>query len=114
LSADGIKFNQGAVIATGRDRSGRIVFLEMGNNRSGLQHITKEHREDFGNIGVLENQIASVIMRAVTEGAIVGYQGRGKGRPIYQIQLSGRTQNIAVTTASNGYIVGANPAGGMK
>lgn len=53
-------------------------------------------------------------MEAVTKGKIVGYQGRGVGRPIYEPPVNGQTRRIAVTTGSNGFIVGANPAGGVK
>ncbi len=48
-------------------------------------------------------------MTAVTEGKIVGYQGRGTGRPIYEIEYNGKLQRVAVTVGDNGYIVGANP-----
>jgi filamentous hemagglutinin len=53
-------------------------------------------------------------MNLVTEGNIVGYQGSGTGRPIYQTTINGQPQRIAVTVASNGFIVGANPAGSVK
>jgi hypothetical protein len=65
-------------------------------------------------MGVAEAEIPSVVMRAVTQGKIVGYQGSGTGRPIYEITVNGQTQRIAVTVADNGYIVGANPKGSGK
>jgi len=65
-------------------------------------------------LGVAQDQIPSVVMDAVTNGEMVGYQGRDTGRPIYQITVNGRVQRIAVTTGSNGFIVGANPAGGVR
>lgn len=40
---------------------------------------------------------------------IVGYQGRGQGRPIYEFTYEGTTRRIAITIGSNGYVVGANP-----
>ncbi|MHC1710574.1 MAG: hypothetical protein AB9872_00225 [Solidesulfovibrio sp.] len=79
-----------------------------------MQHIIYEHAKDFANIGIAENQIPGVVMRAVTEGNIVGYQGIGTGRGIYQITINGRTHNFAITVSDNGYIVGANPAGRGK
>ena len=48
-------------------------------------------------------------MTAVKHGSIVGYQGRGFGRPIYEFKYEGITRRIAITIGSNGYIVGANP-----
>jgi filamentous hemagglutinin len=111
LTANGVKFTPENVIATTRGSSGQVVFLETGNSSSGLAHIVQEHATDFANIGVSEAQIPSVVMRAVSEGNIVGYQGRGTARPIYEITVNGQQQRIAITTGSNGYIVGANPAG---
>ncbi|HQT90274.1 MAG TPA: hypothetical protein PK677_17365 [Acidiphilium sp.] len=113
LVANGVKVTPGNVVATGTTPSGQIVFLETGSSNAGLQHIIDAHGTDFTNIGVSEDEIPSVVMQAVTEGNIVGYQGTGPGRPIYQIQINGQPQNIAVTVGFNGFIVGANPAGKM-
>ena len=43
---------------------------------------------------------------------VVHYQGKGTGRPIYEVNYKGSTQRVAVTVGSNGYIVGANPQKG--
>ena len=59
-------------------------------------------------------QVPDVVMKAVTKGKLVDYQGAGTGRPIYEITINGQPQRIAVTTGNNGFIVGANPAGGVK
>lgn len=53
-------------------------------------------------------------MDAVSKGKIIGYQGKGTGRPIYEVLINGQKQRIAVTTGNNGFIVGANPAGSVK
>ena len=114
LAANGVKFTPENVIATGTTPSGQIVFLETGNSKAGLQHIIEGHASDFANIGVSEAKIPSVVMQAVKDGNIVGYQGSGTGRPIYQTTINGQPQRIAVTIGSNGFIVGANPAGRGK
>jgi filamentous hemagglutinin len=114
LAANGVKFTPQNVVATGTTPSGQIVFLETGNSRAGLQHIIENHSNDFASIGVSQEQIPSVVMQAVKEGDIVGYQGSGTGRPIYQTTINGQTQRIAVTIGNNGFIVGANPAGSIK
>lgn len=113
LSSNGVKFTPENVVAVGRSPSGQVVFLETGTSKAGLQHIVKEHAGEFAQMGVAESQIASVVMRAVTEGKIVGHQGAGSGRPIYEVMVNGKLQKIAVTVGSNGYIVGANPRGSM-
>jgi filamentous hemagglutinin len=114
LTANGVKFTPENVIATGQTPDGQVVFLETGNSSAGLQHIVEAHGDDFANIGVTEDQIPSLVMQAVTEGNVVGYQGAGVGRPIYSVTINGQAQGIAVTTGSNGFIVGANPTGAIK
>jgi filamentous hemagglutinin len=111
LAANGVKFTASNVVATGRLASGQVVFLETGNSKAGLQHIVEAHATDFAKIGISQSKIPEVVMRAVQDGRVVGYQGVGVGRPIYQIDIDGVRQNIAVTVSSNGFIVGANPAG---
>ena len=114
LSASGIKFTQENLIATGRTSSGKVIFLETGNSKAGLSHIIEKHADDFARIGVSKSQIPSVVMNAVQNGKIIGYQGAPPGRPVYEIMINGQYQRIAVTTSNNGFIVGANPAGRIK
>jgi filamentous hemagglutinin len=109
LSNQGIKHTPENIIDIAKTQEGRIVFLETGNNSAGLKHIVNKHADDFIKRGITEDQIPDAVMAAVTKGKIAGYQGAGKGRPIYEFQFNGQTQRIAVTTSNNGFIVGANP-----
>jgi hypothetical protein len=111
LLANGVKLTPENLLATGRAASGQVLFLEVGNSKAGLQHIIDKHGADFARIGVPEDRIADVVMKAVTEGKLVGYQGQGQGRGIYELILDAQNQRIAVSVGSNGFIVGANPAG---
>jgi filamentous hemagglutinin len=54
-----------------------------------LQHIIEEHGNQFAQMGVSEAQIPVVVMRAVSEGKLVDYQGSGVGRPIYELNING-------------------------
>ncbi|MDU9026277.1 DUF637 domain-containing protein [Pseudomonas corrugata] len=114
LTAKGVKFSPENIVATTRSQSGQIVFLETGNLKAGLQHIIEEHGSQFVQMGVSEAQIPSVVMRAVSEGKLIGYQGSGGGRPVYELDINGKPQRIAVTVGSNGFVVGANPRGSVK
>ena len=49
----------------------------FGNSKAGLQHIIEEHGSQFAQMGVSEAQIPGVVMKAVSEGKLVGYQGSG-------------------------------------
>jgi hypothetical protein len=106
LEQEGVKFDPDKIVQIGRDADGKVIFLEQGNQRAGLQHILS-HSGDFANKGVSEGDIPDLVMRAVTEGEKVGVSGRD--RPIYQIMHNGTMLKIAVTVGSNGFIVGANP-----
>ena len=114
LTANGVKFTPENVIATTRSPSGKVVFLETGNSKAGLRHIIEEHGSQFAQMGVSEAQIPGVVMKAVSEGKLVGYQGSGVGRPIYELTINGQPQRIAVTVGDNGFVVGANPRGSVK
>ena len=114
MTSQGIKYTPENIVQVTKNADGKIVFLETGNSKAGLQHITGEHAKDFANIGVSEAQIPSVVMKAVAERKVVGYQGKGTGRPIYETVINGEVHRIAVTVSSNGFMVGANPAGRVK
>lgn len=50
-----------------------------------------------------------LISVSLENGKIVGYQGRGTGRPIYEFTYNGEIHKVAITVGNNGFIVGANP-----
>jgi filamentous hemagglutinin len=107
LQASGVKHNLDDILGIARLSDGKIVFLEIGNDGAGWQHIRKQHAENFAARGIPENQIIDAVMAAVINGRILGNQGRS--RTAYEIEFNGAIQYISVEVASNGYIVGANP-----
>jgi hypothetical protein len=107
LGENGIKHNPEDILSIGKNATGDIIFLEKGDANAGLEHILK-HTEDFVKVGIKEEDIGSVVFDAATNGKKVGMQGT---RPIYEVMYNGVKQRIAVTVGSNGFIVGANPAG---
>lgn len=110
LIESGVRCTPENIIGIAKLADGKIVFLETGNSKAGLQHILENHTADFANKGILPEQIPDAAIAAVTQGIIVGYLGSGrKPRPIYQLSFLGTTQYIAVTVSDNGFIVGANP-----
>ena len=107
LQIQGIKHNPESIIEIAKNNEEQIIFLEIGNSRSGLQHILKQHEADFLRRGISKDQIPKLLISAVTQGKEIGIQG--KSRTIYEIGFNGTTQYVSVTIANNGYIVGANP-----
>lgn len=109
LWVDGVKHNPDDILRIARLPDGKIVFLEIGNDRSGWQHIRKDHAHDFANRGIPEDMIIDAIMSAVTSGIIIGTQGTNRKRDVYEIDFNGTVQYISISVGHNGYIVGANP-----
>jgi hypothetical protein len=108
LGRQGIEHTPEDIVRIAQDESGKVVFLESGNAKAGLEHIVTRHGGDFANVGIPEDQIPDLVMAAATRGIIVGKQNT---RPIYEVMFNGRAIRVAVTVGNNGYIVGANPVG---
>ena len=110
LKKAGIKHTPENIIIITQDPSGKIVFLETGkagDKGSGLLHILENHREDFLQRGITEEQIPDLIVTAISEGKIIGIQG--KSRIIYQVEINGIIQYVSLEISHNGYLVSANP-----
>lgn len=108
--ANGEKISPEKVVMITRDPSGKIVWLETGNDTSGLQHIIKEHGSQFNGKGISNENIPNYVLEAVYQGNVVGTQGKkSPPRTIYEFTYNGIKQRIAVQVSKNGYIVGANP-----
>jgi len=107
LETLGIKHNPDDIVAIFRGPDGKIVFLENGSASAGLRHV-EAHAGEFASAGIPKDKIPDFLQRAIQDGEIVGYQGKGTGRPIYEVVYNGVTQRVAITTGDNGYIVGAN------
>ena len=112
VQARGDKINADDVIGISKDKSGKIIWLEkgtLGGRPSGLKHILDAHEDNFNSKGIATTDIADFVLSAVTKGEIIGYQGKGTGRPIYKVTYNGKEYKVAVTVGNNDYIVGANP-----
>ena len=110
LKKAAIKHTPENIIRITKDPSGKIVFLETGkagDKGSGLLHILENHREDFLQRGIAEEQIPDLIITAISEGTIIGIQG--KSRIIYQVEINGIIQYVSLEISHNGYLVSANP-----
>jgi hypothetical protein len=108
LANSGVKYNPDDVVAVTKTADGKLVWLENGNPNAGLNHIMN-HADDFAAQGISKNEISNYVMDALENGKIVGYQGRGTGRPIYEFTYNGEVRKVAITTGNNGFVVGANP-----
>lgn len=81
LKASGYKYNEKDIIFISRDRSGQLLWLEEGNENAGLVHIREHHADDFKKAhGADENELANLLYRIVTYGAIVSNIPSSNGR----------------------------------
>ena len=107
--ASGEKISPDKVLMITREPDGKIVWMETGTGKSGLEHIISEHGHQFNGKGISNEDIPNYILEAVYQGNIVGYQGKKDPRPVYEFIYNGERQRVAVQVGSNGYIVSANP-----
>lgn len=111
LAATGVNHNPANIVTIARNVDGKIIFLETGTAKAGLLHVMQRHGDEFAAHGVSAGKVPDLVMTAATRGTIVGYQGKDKGRPIFQVLWNGKTWKVAITVGGNGFIVGANLAG---
>jgi filamentous hemagglutinin len=111
LVADGTRITPENVVDI-RRINGRTVWLETGTatgaRPAGLNHIIAEHGTEFTQRGISQAEIPDVVFTALQRNNVVGYQGRGTGRPIYEFDYGGQTHRLAITVGDNGFVVGAN------
>lgn len=110
VQANGEKISPEKVVMITRDPSGKIIWMETGNNRSGLEHIIGNHSKEFNGRGIANDDIPNYVLEAVYQGNAVGTQGKRDPRTIYEFVYNGKKQRIAVQVSTNGYIVSANCA----
>ncbi|MGO7654341.1 hemagglutinin repeat-containing protein [Rhizobium ruizarguesonis] len=107
LIGKGVKVAPQSVIEVQRV-NGKTIWLETGSSTAGLRHIVGEHGAEFAQRGFSELEIPNVLFAALQQNNVVGYQGRGAGRPIYEFDYRGQIYRLAITVGNNGFIVGAN------
>lgn len=96
------------VVRIGRNRERKIVWLEQGSDRAGVEHIMNSERvSHFTRAGIAEADIVDVVFQAATKGEPIGVTG--KDRIVFAVTYRGQEQRIAITVSDNGFIIGANP-----
>ncbi|MCP2164476.1 hypothetical protein [Goodfellowiella coeruleoviolacea] len=105
---NGLKISPERVLYIGRDQTGRIIWLEEGDDRAGAQHILRaKRREEFAVNGIAPEDVLDLVWRAVTGGKPVGIAGRGA--VVFAVSYRGEDKLIAVGVGGNGFITTAYP-----
>ncbi len=110
LQETGIKHSPDKIVRIAKKQDGKIVFLESGDAKSGLEHILSK-ADQFAKVGIEPDEIPDAVISAVVQGKVVGFQGKKNVRPreIYELTFKGKILYISISVFENGYIVGANP-----
>jgi hypothetical protein len=112
LEKAGVKFDKENVIFVTRTSDNQLVWLELGNDYSGLKHILKRHANDFNKkLVIKENDIISLIEDIIKRGKIE-YSRVFKSKGIDKIEKLYKYENkyyFIVALGTNGYIVTVHP-----
>ncbi|NIJ14656.1 hypothetical protein FHU38_005057 [Saccharomonospora amisosensis] len=104
----GHKISPERVVRIARVRDRRVVWLEEGDDHSGLRHIMDPPRiASFEQKGISAHEIVDAVFAALSLGRPVGISGRD--RVVYEFSHRGVKRRIAISVSKNGYVVGAHP-----
>ena len=103
LAESGVKYNPEDVIAVTKTVDGKLVWLEKGNEQSGLKHIVNSHAINFSDRGITD--IPAFLNRVVSTNPIkTGSNAKGL---FAEYVVNGNKYRVAYGT--NGYIVSFYP-----
>lgn len=73
LVNEGYKFTEEDIIFIAKDKTGKLIWLERGNDNAGLKHIVINHKENFEiAYGIKEDEIALYLYNVITSGNVIG------------------------------------------
>ena len=103
LANNGVKYSPNDVVMVTKTPSGKLMWLENGNDSAGLNHIVNGHAEDFINRGI--NDIPSFLNKTLQEVPVA--TGINKAGPYADYLIDGKKYRVGYGT--NGYIVSFYP-----
>ena len=112
LEQSGVKFSKKDMVFVTKDKTGQVVWLEKGNESSGLQHIVSRHANDFqSKHGISKSKISNHLNDVFTSGKVEYSRITQKnGRDGYERLYSHNRKYYLLTgVGTNGYIVSAYP-----
>ena len=103
LSKSGVKYNADDVVMVTKAADGKLMWLEKGNDSSGLKHITDGHAVDFSNRGI--SDIPEFLNRVLQKKPIK--TDATKAGPYAEYLIDGKRYRVVYGT--NVYIVSFYP-----
>ncbi len=113
MIAKGIKFTKEMLVFAARLDNGRIIFLERGNDYSGLEHIKNRHASHFSQaFGVKEKELGTFLYDVIKNGELVtSFRNDTNGREGYRSVYYWKGDYVVIYAISaNGYITTAMPS----
>ncbi len=100
LRHSGAKFSEKDVILITKNYNGKLIWLENGNDRSGLQHILKGHKNNFKGENIIE------LIKELSSQKPLRHIERNEGKQLCDVFLYKRNGNeYLLAYGDNGYIV---------
>jgi hypothetical protein len=107
LKTAGVKFTEKEVVQVIRSAAGKIVWLEKGNAKAGLEHIMTRHGSQFSKLGVTgEEKVSRLIMDTLHTKAPVRTVKDGQ---VFKVLMGGTEREMNIVVGNNGFIVTAYP-----
>ena len=110
LATTGASFNENEIIFVTKDATGQIVWLEKGNEKSGLAHIIERHMDDFAKaIGLTEETLPQFLENVISKGMIVSNVPSNAGTGYTRVYDYDGNYYTVTGIGTNGFIVTAYP-----
>ncbi len=112
LEKAGVKFTKENVLFVIKDKTNQMIWLEKGNNNSGLLHIIKNHKDNFKKaFNISENEIPNFLKNVMANAKIVSSKTKIiNGKQGYERKYEYNNKYIIVSgIGTNGFIVSAYP-----
>lgn len=105
LKNSGVKYTEKDVVLVAKNYNGKLLWLEKGNESSGLKHIKKRHQKDFG----ANTNVKDLLMKILPLKPLKHFS-RKKGKKLADIYLYKKNSKLyLVAYGDNGYIVSFYP-----
>lgn len=111
LVSKGYKFTEEDIVFITKDREGKLIWLERGNDHAGLNHIIRNHKKHFEiAFGIKEDEIALYLYNAITYGTMVSCTPSKIEGGLDRIYEYDGNYYTFVGMGDNGFIVTSFPA----
>lgn len=107
LEQSDYKYTKADIVMITKNYSGKLMWLEKGNMKSGLRHIEYRHRKDFG-----ENVNIPVLAKKILQLKPIKHIVKKHGKQLADVYLYKHNDTVyLVAYGDNGYIVSFYPLG---